>query len=70
MIDRDDVAIAGPWIKQLEKDPGVRFKVSHVPGTKNARFDDPELGTTPTQVISEIVDWIDAIEMSGRERRR
>jgi alpha-beta hydrolase superfamily lysophospholipase len=62
IIDRDDVPNAGPWIKQLEKSPGVRLKVARVSGTKDARFDDPELGTIPTQVITEIVDWVDAID--------
>jgi pimeloyl-ACP methyl ester carboxylesterase len=62
IIDRDDVPNAGPWIKQLEKSSGVRLKVARISGTKDARFDDPELGTVPTQVITEIVDWVDAID--------
>jgi alpha-beta hydrolase superfamily lysophospholipase len=63
VIDRDDVSNAGPWIKQLEKVPGLRLKAPQLPGTKNARFDDPELGTIPTLVITEIVDWVDELEL-------
>jgi alpha-beta hydrolase superfamily lysophospholipase len=62
VVDRDDVPSAGPWTTELEKIPSLRVKSVQLPGTKNARFDDPELGVIPTQVITEIVDWVDAVE--------
>jgi pimeloyl-ACP methyl ester carboxylesterase len=67
VVERDDIPTAGPWVKALQG-WGVSVRTVAPPGTRDARFDDPEKGITPSEVISTIADWIDNVpshETSG-----
>jgi pimeloyl-ACP methyl ester carboxylesterase len=60
VVERDDIPTAGPWVKALQGG-GVSVRTVAPPGTRDARFDDPEKGITPSEVISTICDWIDNV---------
>lgn len=63
IIDRDDIASAGPWVNQLRKvtettNPRLEVIADELRGTRDARFEDPEKGIVPLEICSAIVDWV------------
>jgi alpha-beta hydrolase superfamily lysophospholipase len=60
IVERDDIATAGPWVRALTQSSSAVHVITPR-GTRDARFDDPEKGVTPSEVLSAISDWVDQI---------